>query len=107
MHKLISPPISLTATTGKRVRVSAFAPGAMLVPVARPEAILGYCYKAGHLTVYVHGSMPAAMRTAAEEGRTAEEVLLVNPLPAGIREIDLTDCRGDFRLLQPATRHAA
>jgi len=54
-----------------------------------------------HLTVYVNGSMPLAMRTAQEEGYTADEVLLVPALPAGIREIDLTDCRHAFRLQLP------
>lgn len=107
MLKLISPPISLTATTGKRVRVSAFAPGAMLVPVAKPEPILGYCYQRGHLTVYVNGSMPLALRAAAEEGCTEEEVWLVASRPAGIREIDLTDCRYDFHLQLPEQREAA
>ena len=79
--------------------------GAALVPV--PEPILGYTYQHGHLTVYVNGSMPAAMRSAAEDGRTAEEVLLVPVLPAGIKEIDLTDCRGEYRLLLPETKQAA
>ncbi|WP_210516442.1 hypothetical protein [Hymenobacter terricola] len=106
MGKLITPPISLTdATTGKRVRVSGFEAGAMLV--ARPEPILGYCYQAGHLTVYVNGSMPLALRTAQEDGHTEAEMWLVDELPAGIREIDWSDCRQDFRLLLPEPRKAA
>lgn len=100
MDKRITPPISLTdAATGKRVRVSGFEAGAMLV--ARPEPILGYYYQAGHLTVYVNGSMPLALRTAQEEGHTSAEMWLVDELPTGIREIDWTDCRRDFHLLLP------
>lgn len=97
------PTVSLRdAATGKRVRVSAFRPGDALVPVPQPEPILGYCYQAGHLTVYVNGPMPPAMRRAQEENRLDEEVLLVPELPAGIREIDWTDCRREFTLQQAA-----
>lgn len=93
-------PVSLTdALTGKRVRVSAFAAGAALV--AAPQPILGYCYQREHLHVYVNGSMPLALRTAQEEGHTQDEVWLVATRPAGIQEIDLTDCREDYRLLLP------
>ena len=95
------PPVSLTdAASGKRVRVSDFAPGAALV--AAPQPILGYTYQAGHLTVYVNGSMPLAMRAAAEDGQLAHETWLVDELPAGIQEIDLTDCRREYRLLKKA-----
>jgi hypothetical protein len=53
-------PVSLTdARTGNRLRVAELPRGAALV-----EPILGYCYQAGHLTVYVNGSMPLALRTA-------------------------------------------
>ncbi|RZK92915.1 MAG: hypothetical protein EOO62_32500 [Hymenobacter sp.] len=97
------PTVSLKdASTGKRVRVSAFAPGAALVPVPQPEPILGYCYQAGHLTVYVNGTMPLAMRRAQEDGCTDQETWLVDPLPQGIKEIDLTDCRREFSLLKKA-----
>ena len=93
MHR----PVSLKdARTGKRVRLAALPPGAALV-----EPILGYCYQAGHLTVYVNGSMPLALRTAHEEGHTAAEMWLVDPLPAGIREIVVTDERKTFQLLLP------
>lgn len=93
------PTISLTdADTGKRVRVSEFQPGDTLVPKAEP--ILGYTYQAGHLKVYVAGTMPAEMRSALEDGEA--EVLLVQPLPAGIREIDWTDCRQEFSLRKAA-----
>jgi hypothetical protein len=97
------PTVSLKdATTGKRVRVSGFAPGAALVPVPTPEPILGYCHHGGHLTVYVNGSMPLAMRAAQEQGHTEKEAWLVEHLPSGIREIDLTDCRAEFSLLNAA-----
>ena len=104
MPKLLSfPRVSLTdARTGKRVRVSALAPGAALVPVPQPEPILGYCYQARHLTVYVNGKMPLALRTAQQEGRTDQEAWLVDELPPGIQEIDFTDCRREFRLLTAA-----
>ncbi|MGI4870664.1 MAG: hypothetical protein ACRYFX_05730 [Janthinobacterium lividum] len=104
MPKLLSfPRISLTdAATGKRVRVSCLAPGAALVPVPQPEPILGYTYQAGHLTVYVSGTTPLEMRSALEEGRLDQEAWLVDELPQGIQEIDLTDCRREFRLLQQA-----
>ena len=104
MAKLLTfPRVSLTdAGTGKRVRVSSLAPGAALLPVPQPEPILGYTYAAGHLTVYVSGTTPLAMRSALEEGRTEQEAWLVDELPQGIREIDLTDCRRDFHLLKAA-----
>ncbi|RSK44683.1 hypothetical protein [Hymenobacter perfusus] len=98
--QLFFPPISLTdARTGKRVRVQELPQGAALVPT--PEPILGYTYQRGHLTVYVSGPMAPELRTAQQEGSLAQEVLLVAQLPAGIREIDLTDCRREFRLLLP------
>lgn len=104
MAKLLTfPRVSLTdARTGKRVRVSALAPGAALVPVPQPAPILGYCYRAGHLTVYVSGSMPLRLRSAQEEGCLDQEAWLVDELPQGIQEIDLTDCRREFCLLQDA-----
>ena len=43
--------------------------------------------------------MPPHLRTAARDGYTSEEALLMDPLPAGIREIGLTDCRHEFHLL--------
>jgi hypothetical protein len=97
------PKLSLKdAATGKRVRVSRFVLGAALVPKPQPLPILGYYYRAGHLTVYVHGPMPAHLRTAQEEGYTQDEAWLVDELPAGIQEIDLTDCRQEFSLLKAA-----
>lgn len=101
MPKLLTfPGLYLTnAATGKRENVRAFRPGDALV--AAPEPILGYTYCAGHLTVYVSGTTPLAMRSAQEEGRTDQEAWLVAELPTGIREIDLDDCRREF-LLQKA-----
>jgi hypothetical protein len=102
-RQLSFPLLSLKdASTGKRVRVSAFAPGAALVPVPQPVPILGYCYRAKHLIVYVNGTMPLAMRAAQEEGCTDQEAWLVDELPQGIKEIDLTDCRQEFSLLNAA-----
>ena len=90
-------PVSLKdARTGKRVRVAELPPGAALV-----EPILGYYRQHDHLTVYVNGSMPLDLRTAHEEGHTAAEMWLVTPLPAGIREIVVTDDRKTFQLLLP------
>ena len=103
MAKQLSfPPVFVTnARTGRRVRVTSLAPGAALVPA--PVPILGYCSpEAGHLTVYVSGTTPLALRSAAEEGQTQHEAWLVDKLPAGIQEIDLTDCRREFRLLNAA-----
>ena len=97
MHKHAAPVISLTdARTGKRLRVAALPQGAALV-----EPIVGYCYQHEHLTVYVNGSMPLDLRTAQEDGHTEDEVWLVAVRPAGIREIDVTDCRREFQLLLP------
>jgi hypothetical protein len=93
-------PVSLKdARTGKRVRLAELPVGAALV-----EPILGYYRQHGHLTVYVSGTMPLALRTAHEEGHTAAEMWLVTLLPAGIREIVVTDDHKTFQLLLP---HAA
>ena len=104
MAKVLTfPRVSLTdALTGKRVRVAAFRPGDALVPTPAPEPILGYTYQAGHLTVYVRGTMPLGLRAAAQDGHLDQETWLVDELPAGIKEIDWTDCRREFRLLQKA-----
>jgi hypothetical protein len=105
------PPISLTdALSGKRIRVSSFAPGSAVcavttrqpVVLAAPQPLVGYWYRRGHLTVYVTGPMMADLRTAAQEACTHEEVLLVPALPAGLSEIDLTDCRREFRVVHRA-----
>jgi hypothetical protein len=42
--------------------------------------------------------MPLHMRSALEDGNTAHEAWLVDELPQGIKEIDLTDCRREFML---------
>jgi hypothetical protein len=90
------------ATTDTLVQVSKLEPGAALVPRVKPEPILGYTYQAGHLTVYVSGTTPLSMRSAVEEGRTEYESWLVDELPQGIKEIDLTDCRREFMLKKAA-----
>ncbi len=102
MKKLFCRPVSLRdARNGKRIRVSRFRPGAALVPVCAPLPILGYWFRHdGGLTVYVAGPMPPDLRTAAEEGHTAHEHWLVSA-GDGIREIDLTECRQDYGVLQP------
>jgi hypothetical protein len=94
--------VSLTGTTAtSRIRVSSLAPGTHLIPLGQPLAVLG-CWPQGEkLTAYVAGTMPAALRTAAEEGRTAEEEWF-GPVPAGIAEIDLSECRYEFLVQQPA-----
>ena len=114
MKKTFCPPISLTGMNGKRIRVSGFERGAALcaltnskpVELAAPQPIVGYCHHAGSLLVYVPGSMPADLRTAVEEKHTKKEVLL-RPMPSGIREIDLTDCRQEFRVMVPSLSQAA
>ncbi|WP_210521607.1 hypothetical protein [Hymenobacter terricola] len=101
MHKAPTPAVFLTdARSGKQVRVAALPVGAAIV-----EPILGYCYQAGHLTVYVNGSMPLDLRTAQEEGYTAAEMWLVEKPPVGIREIVMTDDRA-FQLLLPQAQAA-
>lgn len=115
MKKTFCRPISLTGLNGKRIRVSGFERGAALcaltsttpVELAAPQPIVGYCHHAGTLLVYVPGSMPAQLRTAVEEQYTRDEVLLRPVLPTGIQEIDLTDCRQDFRVMVPSLSQAA
>ena len=98
---LVFPGIYLTnADTGKREAIQEFQPGDALV--AAPVPIVGYVHYEGHLTVYVNGSMPLAMRTAREQGFTDQESWLVDQLPQGIREIDLDDCRREFFLKKAA-----
>jgi hypothetical protein len=111
MSTSLCRPVSVQdATTGKRLRVSRFERGSALCALTNecppqllaPQPILGYWHRPepDGMHVYVPGTMPADLRTAAEQGCTQEEVLLVEALPAGIREIDLRNCAPDFRLLQ-------
>jgi len=94
--------VSLTGTTTTaRIRVSSLAPGTRLIPLGAPLTVLG-CWPQGEkLTAYVAGTMPAQLRTAAEEGRTHEEEWF-GPVPAGIAEIDLSECRYEYLVQQPA-----
>jgi hypothetical protein len=94
--------VSLTGTTATtRIRVQRLQPGTNLIPLGEPLQVLG-CWPQGEkLTAYVAGTMPAQLRTAAEEGRTSEEEWF-GPVPAGLREIDLSECRYEYLVQQPA-----
>ena len=94
--------VSLTGTFATtRIRVSSLAPGTHLIPLGQPLAVVG-CWPQGEkLTAYVAGTMPPALRTAAEEGRTHEEEWF-GDVPAGIAEIDLSECRYEYLVQQPA-----
>ena len=117
MKKPVCQSVSLLSAHPRRVRVAPHpvAPtpgsrachviqlraGAALVPVLSPLTILGCWWRGdGGLTVYVSGTMPLNLRTAVEEGATHQEQWLT-AVRGGIQEIDLTDCREDFHLLQP------
>lgn len=127
MKKPYCRPVSLkNARNGQRIRVAPTAlipprgskanrvvqlqPGAALVPLCQPMLILGCWFRQvgaqSCLTVYVNGTMPLALRTAAEAGRTEEETWLM-AVTGGIREIDVTDCTEDFGLLLPAAHALA
>lgn len=95
--------VSLTGTvTTTRIRVASLAPGTRLIPLGQPLDVVGCWPQAeGKLTAYVAGTMPPALRTAAEEGRQHEEEWF-GPMPAGITEIDLSECRYDYLVQQPA-----
>jgi hypothetical protein len=94
--------VSLTGTTAtSRIRVSSLAAGTHLIPLGQPLAVLG-CWPQGEkLTAYVAGTMPPQLRTAVEEGRTHEEEWF-GEVPAGIAEIDLSECRYEYLVQQPA-----
>jgi len=93
--------VSLSGTFATvRIRVPRLVPGTRLIPLGQPLDVVG-CWPQGEkLTAYVAGTMPAALRTAVEEGRTAEEEWF-GPVPAGIQEIDLSDCRYEYLVQQP------
>jgi len=94
--------VSLTSTQAtRRTRVLGLVPGTTLIPLGQPQAVLGFWHQGEKLTAYVPGTMPPALRTAAEEGRTSEEEWF-GPVPAGIAEIDLSECRYDYLVQQPA-----
>ena len=93
--------VSLTGTvTTNRIRVLGLVPGTKLIPLLPALDVVGYWHQGEKLTAYVPGTMPPALRTAAEEGRTAEEEWF-GPMPAGIAEIDLSECRYDYLVQQP------
>jgi len=93
--------VSLTGTMATtRIRVPSLEPGTRLIPLGQPLDVVG-CWPQGEkLTAYVAGTMPPALRTAAEEGRTHEEEWF-GPVPAGIAEIDLSECRYEYLVQQP------
>lgn len=94
--------VSLTeASPTRRTRVLGLVPGTTLIPLGQPLTVVGYWHQGEKLTAYVLGTMPAALRTAAEEGRTSEENWF-GPVPAGIAEIDLSECRYEYLVQQPA-----
>lgn len=92
--------VSLTGTATARIRVSGLAPGTRLVPLGQPLDVVGCWPQGTKLTAYVAGTMPPALRTAVEEGRTAEEEWF-GAIPAGIQEIDLSECRYEYLVQQP------
>ncbi len=94
--------VSLTGTVATtRIRVPSLVSGTKLIPLLPPLDVVG-CWPQGEkLTAYVVGTMPPALRTAAEEGREHEEEWF-GPMPAGIREIDLSECRYEYLVQQPA-----
>lgn len=117
MKKPPCRPVSIQdAVTGKRLRISQFERGSALcaltnanpVELAAPQPVLGFWHRPEPegMHVYLAGTMPAAMRTAAEEQRTHEEVLLVAELPGSIREIDLRNCWQEFRVMVPSVEGA-
>jgi hypothetical protein len=95
--------ISLVST---RIRVLDLVPGTILLPLGHRLLVLGYWHQGEKLTAYVAGTMPPALRTAAEEGRTHEEEWF-GPMPTGIAEIDLSECRYDYLVQQPTALKAA
>lgn len=97
-------PVSLlNAHDGRRLRLAVFVQGTCLVPVGKPLRILGFWHRGEQLTAYVAGPMPAHLRTACEEGRTDEEQWF-GPLPAGLQEIDLTECRYEYLVQLPGAQ---
>ena len=100
--KITHRAVSLTGTFATaRIRLPRLIAGTRLIPLGQPLDVLG-CWPqtGGKLTAYVAGTMPPALRTAAEEGRTHEEEWF-GDVPAGIAEIDLTDCRHEYLVQQP------
>lgn len=94
--------VSLTGTMATaRIRPAKLEPGTKLIPLLPALDVAGYWHQGDKLTAYVAGTMPASMRTAAEEGRTDEETWF-GDVPEGIAEIDLSECRYEYLVQQPA-----
>jgi len=94
--------VSLTGTVATtRIRVASLSAGTHLIPLLPALRVLGCWPQGDKLTAYVAGTMPAELRTAAEEGRTDEEEWF-GPVPAGIAEIDLSECRYEYLVQPPA-----
>lgn len=93
--------VSLTeAHATRRTRVLGLVPGTTLIPLGQPLDVVGFWHQGEKLTAYVVGTMPAQLRTAYEEGRTHEEHWF-GEVPAGIAEIDLSECRYEYLVQQP------
>ncbi len=114
MKKPVCRPVSVNdALTGQRLRIAS--------EVAEPEPlkrgqnrviplsagaqlctpIRGAWHRADGMTLYVDGPTPLALRTAVEEGRTAEEVWF-GAQPAGISEVEVEHSRSEVTLLLAA-----
>jgi hypothetical protein len=93
--------VSLTGTIATaRIRRPTLEPGTKLIPLLPALDVAGVWHQGDKLTAYVAGTMPPQLRTAAEEGRTHEETWF-GPMPAGIQEIDLSECRYEYLVQQP------
>jgi hypothetical protein len=84
----------------RRTRTLSLVPGTFLIPLLPAVRVLGCWHQGDKLTAYVAGTMPPELRTAFEEGRTHEEEWF-GPVPAGIQEIDLSECRYEYLVQQP------
>jgi hypothetical protein len=93
--------VSLTTNRPtSRTRVLGFEPGTTLIPLRAPLLVAGFWHQGDKLTAYVAGTMPPHLRTAVEENRTEEETWF-GDVPAGIQEIDLSECRYEYLVQQP------
>lgn len=90
----------VVSLTTSRTRTLGLQPGTVLVPLGAELPVVGFWHQAEKLTAYVAGTMPPHLRTAYEEGCTHEEEWF-GAMPAGIQEIDLSECRYDYLVQQP------